>query len=213
MQNHGKVTLTKGVPDSLRADVARLFWRRFGHQILPFRVPAGRGEALVRRGLQPRHALIARDRAGALVAVMGLRDAAGGILILHADALQDIFGKRAGLAIWRLMQLYRAGPATADMVIDGLAVADGWRRRGIGTKLIAQGRAEALARGYPGLRAEVELRNHPALRLYRSCGFQPCGTAPMGWPWGRLYGRGRVRILRLAIMRPDPDPDPGRTAR
>lgn len=203
MQRHAAILLEREIPPDLRAQVARLYWGHFGRQILPVPVPARWGQALVLRAMRPEAAVLALDPtkkglAGELVGMLGLRDAGGGFLALDRKVLQKVFGPSAGALLWQAGWLYRAAPQTADMVIDGIVVADGWRRQGVGARLIAQARQQALQRGYPGLRAEVAARNHAAVAFYAGLGFAPCGSCQMGWPWLRRRG-GAVRIMRLAV--------------
>jgi ribosomal protein S18 acetylase RimI-like enzyme len=56
-----------------------------------------------------------------------------------------------------------------------IAVDPAYRRRGIGSRLIAQAAGWAQQRGMPGLMLETQNINLPACRLYESCGFVLCG--------------------------------------
>lgn len=151
------------IPAPLLPDAAALWRAHFGRGGWPRRVDAG-------------HGLVALDAAGAVAGVMGLRDAAGGFA--EADAG------------WRGL-LFRAAPATGDLVIDGLAVR--LPRRGVGAALVARARVLARDAARPGLRAEVRARNRDALAFYADQGFQPQAVGRYGLPWW-----GPVHVLRLA---------------
>ena len=143
---------------------AAALWRaHFGHGGWPGRVSAA-------------HGVVAVDGRGAVQGVMGLRDATGG------------FAQGAGR--WPGW-LFRAAPATADLVIDGLAVAR--RRGGTGRALVAAGGSIAEAVGRPGLRAEVRARNRDALAFYEAVGFAHEGRGRYGLPWW-----GQVHLLHRA---------------
>lgn len=204
MDGGDAIKLVEGVPDRQRAQAVRLYWHHFGRQILPLRVPDRLGCALLERALQGDRVVTAQGPCGELVGVMGLRDAGGGILSLDRMVLRDIFGHVVGGLLWAIMQSHRSGPDTTDMLIDGIAVADGWRRRGVGTLLMAAACELATLRGYPGLQAEVAANNRAALAFYRSLGFQERGRAKIGWPWSFGTG-GAAQIMRLAASPPDLD--------
>lgn len=59
--------------------------------------------------------------------------------------------------------------------VDNLAVAAGWRRRGIGTALMAALAAQARARGARRVTLEVRASNVAAQRFYERCGLQVVG--------------------------------------
>ncbi|MCG6112015.1 MAG: GNAT family N-acetyltransferase [Paracoccus sp.] len=151
------------IPAPLLPAAAALWRAHFGRGGWPQRVHAG-------------HGLVAVDAAGAVVGVMGLRDAAGGF----ADG-------GAGWPGW----LFRAAPATGDLVIDGLAVC--LPRQGVGRALVDHARHLAQGAARPGLRAEVRARNQGALAFYADIGFEAQAVGRYGLPWW-----GQVHVLRLA---------------
>ncbi|MDM7458622.1 MAG: GNAT family N-acetyltransferase [Paracoccus sp. (in: a-proteobacteria)] len=150
------------IPDDLMPAAIALWRLHFG--------PRGAGEA------SPGHGLVVLDDAGGLAGVMGLRDANGGFWRPH----------RPGLLAW----LYRAGPDSRDLVIDGVAAAR--PGQGAGRALVTAALSTARLRGYPGLRAEVRQDNRTAVAFYRALGFVETGRGRLGLPWD-----GMVLILRL----------------
>lgn len=152
------------IPEPLLGPAADLWRAHFGSSVWPRRVSAA-------------HGLVALDATGAVTGVMGLRDGAGGFALGHPPTPG-----------W----LFRAAPPTADLVIDGLAVAG--LRQGSGRALVAGAVRVALEAGRPGLRAEVRARNRVALAFYGALGFTPEGCGRYGLPWS-----GRIYLLRLAV--------------
>lgn len=69
-----------------------------------------------------------------------------------------------------LVLTYREGGTT--LRIYSIGVERGSRRRGVGRRLLAYAFAVARRRGLAIVRLEVRSDNHPALALYRSCGFE-----------------------------------------
>ena len=62
--------------------------------------------------------------------------------------------------------------------ITTFAVHPGWRRRGIGDRLLLELLDIALERGAREATLEVRLSNLPARRLYEKFGFRPVGLRP-----------------------------------
>lgn len=119
--------------------------------------------------------------AGRVLGVIGFRDHRGGF----AQPGRGVSAALAGA-------IYRPAPATADLVIDGIAVRR--PRCGHGRALMEAAVAQARARGRAGLRAEVALRNRGALAFYRKLGFVEEARGRYGWPW-----TGIVVILRRPV--------------
>ena len=130
------------------------------------------------------HGMVALDDTGGVAGVIGLRDAQGGF-----PAATPLGARIA----------FRAAPATADLVVDGIVVRDA--RQGIGSALLRQALVRAASAGHPGLRAEVRVQNSGAMEFYRAMGFVPVAQGRFGWPW-----TGQVAILRRVV---DDLPDVG----
>ena len=69
-----------------------------------------------------------------------------------------------------------------DAHVTTLAVDPEWRRRAIGTRLMAAAARAAIARGCQNLTLEVRMSNDPARRLYRRFGFAPAGVRKAYYP-------------------------------
>lgn len=158
--------ITTPIPDRHSAAAARLWWTRLA--------PLGGGRVPAIRAC---HGIAAIGADGRLAGVAGFRDGDGGFLA-ETPMLARL--------------LFRPAPPTPDLVIDGIAV-DG-PRRGTGRALLEAAAAVARRGGRPGLRAEVELRNRPAMLFYRAAGFAEIGRGRYGWPWS-----GPVAILRRPV--------------
>ncbi|MFV0386475.1 GNAT family N-acetyltransferase [Paracoccus sp. (in: a-proteobacteria)] len=152
------------IPDHALPDAARLWCKTFS---------GGFGA----RRAQASHGIVALDEGAHVIGVRGLRDETGGFLA-------------GGMGVAGL--LYRAAPATSDLVIDGIVAHQ--RRQGIGRALILAAQSAALTRGRKGLRAEVQCSNRAALTFYQRLGFTEETTGRFGWPWS-----GRVAILRKPV--------------
>lgn len=154
------------VPDRHLRGAASLWGRHFA--------PPG---TLAPLRLRACHAIAAIGPDDRLHGVAGFRDECGGAL--------------AGLP-WLARHLFRPAPPTGDLVIDGIAVAS--PRRGVGRALLDRAGRIARTAGRPGLRAEVEIRNAPAMEFHAAMGFVEIARGPFGWPWS-----GPVAILHKPV--------------
>lgn len=165
----GRVIVGVGIAPGDRLMAAALWWRGMGRQVLPFAMPRA-GIGWTRAALRPQAALTAHDAQGRLVGLAGLRDGAGG-LIDWTLPMQPLLGLWAGGLGRAGLMLWRAGPPTMDLVLDGLAVHPRARRAGVARSLLRAALAEAASRGRPGLSVEVLAANRAARWLYASEGF------------------------------------------
>lgn len=174
-QSGSGLRLSYPVPDAVSQQAAALWWHSFG----PWRGSTRSPE------MSPSHAIVALDDEDAVWGVIGLRDAKGGFL-LRIPLLARL--------------VYRGGPPTADLLIDGIVVRK--TRMGTGRSLVAAAAKLARDRGHPVLRAEVKSRNRTALAFYDSLGFKLVGCGRYGWPWS-----GQVLILRSDVQTPERSAD------
>lgn len=154
------------IPDHHLDAAARLWGRHFAPPV-----------ALAQPRLRACHGLAAIGGDGTLCGVAGFRDHDGGVL---ADLP------------WLVRHLFRPAPPTADLVIDGIAVAS--PRRGTGRALLKAMAPIACRAGRPGLRAEVAVGNGPAMAFHAALGFCEIGRGQFGWPWS-----GPAAILRRPV--------------
>jgi len=172
--------ILRGIPPELQGAAAALYWRHFGAQVLPLPVAARQGVALA--------------PSGRLVGIVGLRGAGGGFLDPSAEGFVAVWGPARGRLRHLAAGLYRPGAATADLVLDGIAVLPQWRRQGIARALIRCAAAHASALGHPALRAEVQAGNRDGLAAWQAMGFCPLARQRLGWPWSAP-----AHVLRLPL--------------
>lgn len=98
---------------------------------------------------------------------------------IHRRQWHRLVGRAAGLTmvaeldqrpVGALVLTYREGGTT--LRIYSIGVEPGFRRRGVGGRLLAYAFAVARRRRLALVRLEVRSDNHPALALYRSYGFE-----------------------------------------
>lgn len=186
--------ILRGIPPELQGAAAALYWRHFGAQVLPLPVAARQGVALIRAAMRAERALVALAPSGRLVGIVGLRGAGGGFLDPSAEGFVAVWGPARGRLRHLAAGLYRPGAATADLVLDGIAVLPQWRRQGIARALIRCAAAHASALGHPALRAEVQAGNRDGLAAWQAMGFRALARQRLGWPWSAP-----AHVLRLPL--------------
>jgi GNAT superfamily N-acetyltransferase len=174
-----------GLPPELAAEAASLYWQAFSGKLGGVMGPEPKALRYIIRVLQPDHAVVAVDAAGALCGVAGFRSARGAFVGGGVADLLAIYGHWGGL--WRqlCLRLLNHDLEPRALVVDGLVVAPGRRGQGIGAALLAALSEEARRRGHPELRLDVVEENLRARALYEREGFVPRA---------RLYPR-RARML------------------
>lgn len=179
--------IERGFAPGDRPALARLYWSAFGEKLGTVLGPAPRAEGLIAGIMDPGHALIARDGTGNPIGLIGLKDRDGALVSPGMGDLRAGYGLFGGL--WRgaaLRQLSRDSDS-GRLLIDGLAVAEGRRGEGIGSRLIEAATILARERGYGALRLDVAEHNIRARALYERRGFALERRLQMGPAW-RLFG-------------------------
>jgi ribosomal protein S18 acetylase RimI-like enzyme len=77
----------------------------------------------------------------------------------------------AVLSHLRAAQRVSPHPPERAWYVDALAVAPGWRRRGVARRLLDEAERRATAAGLDGVALDTGLENRPARALYEAAGF------------------------------------------
>lgn len=85
--------------------------------------------------------------------------------------------------------------AWGSMLLNAVAVIDGYRGRGIGEQLISWAETYTLKSGLTRLSLHVWADNNEAIRLYKSVGFVELGVAEVA-PHPRLLHRGSILMQK-----------------
>lgn len=176
-----------GLPDTLRADAARLYWQAFGTKLGRVLGPEERALKYLQRSISASHVIVALSDDGALLGMIGYRSAEGGFAEGSIDDLRAAYG-RIGAA-WRAAAM-RAISGEVDndrFLIDGICVAPGVRGQGVGTALIEALAQDARTRAYAEMRLDVVDTNTRARALYERLGFRAVRSESLG-PLRYLFG-------------------------
>lgn len=171
-----KVDLNPGFHDADRHEVARLYWQAFGGKLGRVMAPERKALVYIRRVADPRHAICARAPDGTLVGIAGFKSARGALVDGGRADLRAAYGTWG--ALWRQLVL-AAMPRDVDnlrFLVDGIAVRQDARGRGVGSALIEALCDEARTRGYREIRLDVIVENIRARALYERLGFVTIST-------------------------------------
>ena len=181
------ITVSLGLPPSLRAQAASIYWQAFGGKLGRVMGPDARAHAFLARVMRADHALVARDETGALLGLAGFKTPQGSFAGGSWTDMRAVYGL-AGLA-WRLplLALLSREVDNDRFLLDGICVAPAARGLGVGSALMAAIEDEARARGYAYVRLDVIDTNWRARSLYELLGYMGIKTAPLG-PLRHVFG-------------------------
>lgn len=165
------VQIVHGIPSSLRAEAARLYWQAFGPKLGLVLGPEPRALHFLARAMRPDNAFAAISADGALLGIAGFRSPLGSFAGGSAADLRHVYGRTG--AAWRSALLSRLAQDDDDgsLLIEGVCVAPSQRGRGIGRALVAALCDEGRRRGLSVARLDVVAENLTARHLYERMGF------------------------------------------
>lgn len=190
------VAIRPGVAAAQRSAAAVLYWQAFSGKLGRILGPEPLALAYLARVMREDQVLSAIDGDGRLIGLAGFRTVAGAFAIGRWPDMAAVYGRRG--AAWRTAALHLLAQDhdPAAFLIDGLAVGQPMRGRGIGAALIAALCQEASLRGYPEVRLDVADGNTRARALYERQGFVACHSVRTGLV-GPLFGVASItRMVR-----------------
>ncbi|MEO0956913.1 MAG: GNAT family N-acetyltransferase [Pseudomonadota bacterium] len=169
-----------GLPTGTRRQAAVLYWEAFQGKLGRVLGPESLAIDFIERGLDPTHAITAVDEKGRLLGIAGFKTKGGELIGGGLGLLTIVYG--AFGAIWRLplLAMLERPVEPGILLMDGIAVAEDARGRGVGTLLLERVAEEARTRGCGVVRLDVIEANPRARALYERLGFEAVGTLSTG---------------------------------
>ncbi len=169
------LTFVGSLPPARRRPAADLLFDAFQSKFAPLLGGRSHAVALFAACLHPDRAFVAL-RQGELVGLAGLHYAEKRFLEFPWPAVAAEYGLLAALPRALVLRFIGSPAVPGELSVDFLAVAEGWRGRGIGTRLLHEVSALARAEGMHAVRLDVVDTNSAARRLYERLGFSPTST-------------------------------------
>ncbi|BEU03949.1 hypothetical protein OAG1_27490 [Agarivorans sp. OAG1] len=165
-------TVQQGWPEHHRKTVAALYEQAFG-QKFHLAVPNQQLRiALLAQSFKPEYALSVIDQ-GCLVAVAGFQTPKAGFTSgIGWQGLVDLLGYVKGAWAALVFSLFERKPSQHTMVMDGIAVAEEYRGKGLGSMLLDGIIHQAQEQGFSKVRLDVIDSNPRAKKLYLAKGFK-----------------------------------------
>ena len=160
-----------GIAESHRADAARLYEEAFGKKFAVAVANDKERLALTEESLSLSFAAAAFS-GDELVGIAGFKTSRGSFMEnLTFKAMFRRLGFWRGLRALTIFSLYERPRKKSEFMLDGIAVKETMRGRGVGSAMIAMIKERAREDGYLRLRLDVVDTNPAARRLYERLGF------------------------------------------
>ncbi|MGW7054245.1 GNAT family N-acetyltransferase [Streptomyces sp. NPDC054887] len=198
----GPVTIRRGVPEGAEEEVAGLYWEAFGRKLGAALNPPDAGRRFIAAHLHSDRAVVA-VAGGRVVAVAGYQIDGRGLTGGGAADVLSTYGLFKGMPRLALLALLERTPAPGQLVMDGIAVAQGLRGAGIGGALLNEVFRVAAEHRCEQIRLDVIDVNPRARALYERHGFRAVHTEQTPF-LRRLMGFGAVTTMHRPVA-----PQPG----
>ena len=160
-----------GIPESLRHDAARLYDESFEAKF-SIAVPDKGQRLLLLADSLVLPFSVAAIASGELVGLAGFHTPEGSFTDgMTSRKLFRSLGLWRGLRAATVFSLYNRPLQGSELLMDGIAVREGMRGQGIGTKLLQELKQYARENGHSRIRLDVVDTNPAAKRLYERQGF------------------------------------------
>ncbi len=191
-----EVSIQLGVPDDQVKAAAELYGAALGEKLTPFLGQLDRAAPFLASGLVKDRAFVALQ-GGRLVGIAGFELDGQGLFKITFKQMIEAYGWSALLRYLGLALLERKEEPDC-LLMDGIAVADDARGRGIGSRLLNALTEHASALGKASIRLDVIDTNPNARRLYERMGFNAEKTEDIG-PLRWIFPFQKVTEMRKPI--------------
>ncbi len=181
-----QITYLDYLPDELSAAAARLFLDALGEKLVPVLGDDARAQSVLQQSLDPTRC-IAAVCDGDLVGLLAIKDHERGFIEPTLRAMTQTYGLLGGLYRMLGLAILHHEAAPDEFYVDGVAVVDTMRGRGVGSQLFARFERRAMEKGIRTLSLTVIDTNPRAGALYERLGFVRVKQERL-WPLNRIFG-------------------------
>ncbi|MCY4031658.1 MAG: GNAT family N-acetyltransferase [Hyphomicrobiales bacterium] len=178
MNTSAQVDIRLGGQEQHRDAIARLYLYALHEKIAPFLGTGEKAERLLSESLNLDRVLVALQ-GGRLLGVAGFEQNGRGVFSPKLASMYRIFGWSGCVRLLAMAMLDRS-KSSDTLLMDGLAVVNEARGKGIGTLLLAAVEDHARRLGKQGVRLDVIDTNPLARRLYERRGYRSVQTRAVG---------------------------------
>ncbi|ALU41985.1 GNAT family N-acetyltransferase [Pseudoalteromonas rubra] len=151
--------------------IAQIYDNAFGAKLTRAIPDKAKRLNLLEHCFMPEYSFVAFDN-GQPVGVAGFSDQNGALTAgIEFTGLFRHLGILGGMRACAILSLYERKPQSRELVMDGIAINESHRSRGIGTQLLDSIISYAQAHHYSSVRLDVINSNPRAKKLYETKGF------------------------------------------
>ena len=180
------VYIQRGLSPELVSSAANLFLTALGEKFVPILGNEANAIALVESSIVSTSCLSAEED-GKLLGVLAIQTNKQSFLDPDFKDLRAHYGIVGGIIRAAGLTLLQHSPKPKELYIEGIAVADFARGKGVGTKLLDEIMILAKSQGFERVTLQVINTNHRALQLYERLGFTIEKRSKV-WPVNRMIG-------------------------
>jgi len=191
-----KIIIQLGVPRQHVEAATALYCDAFREKLTPFLGTPDRAARFLATGLAPDRAFVALQDGG-VVGIAGFKVNGRGLYEPGIGRFLAEYGWSAPARILGLLLLERAERPDL-LLMDGIAVSETVRGKGIGTRLLKAIEGQAKKLNKRSIRLDVIDTNPGARRLYERFGFEACKTSALG-PLKHLFSFGSSTEMQKQV--------------
>ena len=180
------VYIQRGLSPELVSSAANLFLTALGEKFVPILGNEANATALVESSIVSTSCLSAVEN-GKLLGVLAIQTSKQSFLNPDFKDLRAHYGIVGGIIRAAGLTLLQHSPKPKELYIEGIAVADFDRGKGVGTKLFDELMIFARSQGFERVTLQVIDTNPRALKLYERFGFTIEKRSKV-WPVNRMIG-------------------------
>ena len=180
------VYIQRGLSPELVSSAANLFLTALGEKFVPILGNEANAIALVESSIVSTSCLSAEED-GKLLGVLAIQTNKQSFLDPDFKDLRAHYGIVGGIIRAAGLALLQHSPKPKELYIEGIAVADFDRGKGVGTKLFDELMIFARSQGFERVTLQVIDTNPRALKLYERFGFTIEKRSKV-WPVNRMIG-------------------------
>lgn len=180
------VYIQRGLSPELVSSAANLFLTALGEKFVPILGNEANAIALVESSIVSTSCLSAEED-GKLLGVLAIQTNKQSFLDPDFKDLRAHYGIVGGIIRAAGLTLLQHSPKPKELYIEGIAVADFNRGKGVGTKLFDELMIFAKSQGFERVTLQVIDTNPRALKLYERLGFTIEKRSKV-WPVNRMIG-------------------------